>query len=162
MEYSRPGHGEDHGILEIESGYVRIRRRWFRRQRRAHLDMAPFSKPTRVVEIMAARCATRPHRLLPRTVGSKEGVAVSDLALTDVSSEERFTESYEKDLLDGVVVLRREGVAIQTPEARRGLYFPASAAQGKTTKVPLTFIPYYAWANRVPSPMQVWTPVLKS
>jgi DUF1680 family protein len=27
--------------------------------------------------------------------------------------------------------------------------------------VALTFIPYYAWANREATPMQVWTPLLK-
>ena len=32
----------------------------------------------------------------------------------------------------------------------------------KTKRVLLTFIPYYAWANRAATPMQVWTPVLKS
>jgi DUF1680 family protein len=28
--------------------------------------------------------------------------------------------------------------------------------------VELNFIPYYAWANRAGTPMQVWTPVLKA
>jgi DUF1680 family protein len=151
---------------EIESGYVRIRRRWSSGDNiTLQLDMAPqiLEANARVVENNGRAAVQRgPIVYCLEQLDQKEGVAVSDLALTDVSSEEGFTESYEKDLLDGVVVLRREGVAIQTPEPRRGLYFPASAAQGKTTKVPLTFIPYYAWANRVPSPMQVWTPVLKS
>lgn len=31
----------------------------------------------------------------------------------------------------------------------------------KSQSVALTLIPYYAWANRAATPMQVWTPVLK-
>jgi DUF1680 family protein len=95
----------------------------------------------------------------------QQGVAVSEVALTTStkgSSQNGFSESYEKDLLDGVVVLHHEGAAIQPSESRRSLYFPVSAPPDKTSKVPLTFIPYYAWANRTSTPMQVWTPLLKS
>src|SRR5271157_6246540 len=92
------------------------------------------------------------------------GVALADIALSadSVKPEKGFSDSFEKDLLDGVVVLHREGVAVHASDARRALYFPSSAAAGRTTKVPLTFIPYYAWANRAPSAMVVWTPLLKS
>ena len=31
----------------------------------------------------------------------------------------------------------------------------------KTEKVPLTFIPYYAWANRQATSMQVWNLLLQ-
>ena len=99
-----------------------------------------------------------------------QGVAVADVSLTNVTLPgsgdsargNGFTESYEKDLLEGVVVLRREGAVVQASRARSDLYFPAKAPASKTTKVPLTFIPYYAWANRAPTPMQVWTPILKA
>jgi len=32
----------------------------------------------------------------------------------------------------------------------------------KARQVELSFVPYYAWANRAATPMQVWTPVLKA
>jgi hypothetical protein len=91
-------------------------------------------------------------------------VALADVALLAESStpEKTFSESFEKDLLDGVVVLHHEGAAVQTSDTRRALYFPFSAAASKTTRISLTFIPYYAWANRTPTPMVVWTPLLKS
>jgi len=40
--------------------------------------------------------------------------------------------------------------------------FPYSAAPAKGSQIPLTFIPYYAWANRAPTAMMVWTPVMKA
>jgi hypothetical protein len=91
-------------------------------------------------------------------------VALAEVALLTDSAkpEQGFSDSFEKGLLDGVVVLHHEGAAVHASDARRALYFPSSAAAGKTTKVPLTFIPYYAWANRAPTPMVVWTPLLKS
>jgi len=78
------------------------------------------------------------------------------------NTEKGFTETFQKDLLDGVVVLHHEGTAVQTSDARRALYFPSSATPSTTCKVSLTFIPYYAWANRAPTPIEVWTPLLKS
>lgn len=68
------------------------------------------------------------------------------------------TARYDPDLLDGVMVLEHPGSILQG-ETEAGLYFPAAAAE-KTTSSPATLrlIPYYAWANRAPSEMQVWIP----
>lgn len=68
------------------------------------------------------------------------------------------------DLLDGVIVLR--GQAQDTTSARweNTLYSPVldlmETKPDKTITVPITAIPYYAWANRDPGPMQVWIPTL--
>jgi uncharacterized protein len=64
---------------------------------------------------------------------------------------------YEPDLLDGVLVLEHPGSIARSGE--QSLYFPASES-GKTTEsaATLRLIPYYAWANRAPSAMQVWIP----
>jgi hypothetical protein len=54
------------------------------------------------------------------------------------------------DLLGGVTVLQIKGATKVTRDAA-----------GKVTSSPatLTAIPYFAWANRGPSPMQVWLPL---
>jgi uncharacterized protein len=65
---------------------------------------------------------------------------------------------YDPDLLDGVMVLDHAGAIVQ-PTVDRGLYFPVSASEHpQTTDTRLRLIPYYAWANRAPSAMQVWIP----
>jgi DUF1680 family protein len=66
-------------------------------------------------------------------------------------------------LLDGVLVIRGEGYVADSDWAQDSLYRAFSPA--KTRKIGFLAIPYYAWANRDPSPMSVWirsTPKLDS
>jgi uncharacterized protein len=73
-------------------------------------------------------------------------------ARLDVPTDAHF----DADLLEGVMVLDRPGAIVQ-PTVDRGLYFPASETeQPEVTSTNLKLIPYYAWANREPSRMQVW------
>ncbi len=66
---------------------------------------------------------------------------------------------FEPKLLDGVMVLSHPGT-INTKATDTGLYFPAAAdvVQGKNQPTTVKLIPYYAWANREQSQMQVWIP----
>jgi uncharacterized protein len=92
-----------------------------------------------------------------------EGVALRDVALdVDARNAGRFDEKFEKDLLGGVLVLRHSGAVYEESPGRRGLYFSHNSPRPKSRPVQLTFIPYYAWANRVQTPMQVWTPIAKA
>ena len=70
-----------------------------------------------------------------------------------------FTEEFRPDLLGGVMVLQRKGLAASTSATREPLYQPAGEASLRVTKeILLTFIPYYTFANREPTPMLVWVP----
>src|SRR5580700_1161249 len=88
--------------------------------------------------------------------------------LFDVSLEVRqkgasaFHEEFRRDLLGGIVVLKHTGAVIEKSGSHSALYgaYRAEASEGR--QVQLNFIPYYAWANRAGTPMQVWTPVLKA
>ena len=92
-----------------------------------------------------------------------EGVALKDVALkAEKGSSARFEEKFDKDLLGGVLVLRHAGAVYQESADRSGLYFSHDAAPPKSRPAQLTLIPYYAWANRVQTPMQVWTPVARA
>jgi hypothetical protein len=148
--------------------YLPIRRRWASGDAiHLELDMSPqiLEANGHVVEDNGRAAVQRgPLVYCLEQLDQPQGVALADVALLAESSnpEKTFSESFEKDLLDGVVVLHHEGAAVQTSDTRRALYFPFSAAESKTTRIPLTFIPYYAWANRTPTPMVVWTPLLKS
>ena len=71
------------------------------------------------------------------------------------------TAKYDPDLLDGVVTLEQPG-SYAAPPASQPLYdeegatgvAPAQPSSPTTLKL----IPYYAWANREESAMQVWIP----
>jgi len=92
-----------------------------------------------------------------------EGVALKDVALAvGEKSGGQFQEKFEKDLLGGVLVLRHPGVAYEESVDRGSLYFSHNAPPRKSRPIQLTFIPYYAWANRVQTPMQVWTPMARA
>jgi len=90
-----------------------------------------------------------------------EGVALKDVALSADKSG-KFEEKFDEGLLGGILVLRHAGAVYDESPDRSSLYFSHSAPPPKSRPVQLTFIPYYAWANRVQTPMQVWTPVTKA
>ncbi len=91
------------------------------------------------------------------------GVAMSDLAVDlGQQPQAQFLSEHKRDLLGGVVVLRHTGVAFDRSASRNALYSRYSGHQVQSRRVPLTFIPYYAWSNRQETSMQVWTPVLNT
>lgn len=63
--------------------------------------------------------------------------------------ERALTAEFKPDLLNGVMVLRGEAIAVQTDE---------KANRVTTVTQPFTAIPYYAWANRGRGEMTVWIP----
>ena len=91
------------------------------------------------------------------------GVTLSDVAL-DLGTKPaaQFQHEFKSDLLAGVVVLHHPGVAYEPSTSNSALYSRYSGAALKSRQVPLTFIPYYAWANREATPMLIWTPLLKA
>jgi DUF1680 family protein len=54
-----------------------------------------------------------------------------------------------------------QGKATPKPLSEEPLYRPLeSTPQNEGKEANLTFIPYYAWANRLPGAMEVWIPYL--
>jgi hypothetical protein len=91
------------------------------------------------------------------------GIALSDISIRlSERMGKDFHDEYNSGLLDGVVILHHEGEAFETPSGSEALYMSASAAQPKTRPAKLTLIPYYAWANRQPTPMEVWARYVRS
>ena len=64
----------------------------------------------------------------------------------------------DPSLLGGVAVVKGMAQATPAQDWSRRLYQPAAAVR----QVPIKAIPYYAWDNRQPGPMQVWLPVAPS
>jgi uncharacterized protein len=84
------------------------------------------------------------------------GTALSDVAIRVGEKGKLFQDEYDGNLLDGLVILHHSGAAYDTASAGETLYMPAASASAKTHLTRLTLIPYYAWANRQPTAMQVW------
>jgi DUF1680 family protein len=66
-----------------------------------------------------------------------------------------FSSEFRPGLLGGVTVLKHRGAVLETPSAAQPLYGPL-APRKPARETELTFIPYYAFANREPAAMQVW------
>jgi uncharacterized protein len=67
---------------------------------------------------------------------------------------------YQAALLDGVGTLEHPG-AIEDSTAQAALYSAAPVEKTRRSTT-LKLVPYYAWANREPSSMQVWIPYVES
>ncbi len=87
-----------------------------------------------------------------------ENVSVADMAISP-DQKGRFRTEHRADLLGGITVVHYQGLAYEPASAQEPLY---GAVQPETKRsgreVELTFIPYYAWANRQASAMRVWIP----
>jgi DUF1680 family protein len=79
------------------------------------------------------------------------------LAGYTVQPASETTAHFEPHLLDGVMVLTHAGTISKTA-TDAPLYFPASTPKAPESPTTVKLIPYYAWANRTPSSMQVWIP----
>ena len=92
-----------------------------------------------------------------------EGVGLFDVSV-DVRPERssNFEEEFQNDLLGGVMVLKHKGSVTDKSASSEALYQRYTAKKPEIRQVELRFIPYYAWANRAATPMQVWTPVLRA
>ena len=87
--------------------------------------------------------------------------APQDFPAFSASPTEKTQSRYEPSLLDGVVVLTHPGAVGPAP-FQESLYQASLPGEAKTRSASLQLIPYYAWANREPTPMQVWIPYVRS
>ena len=150
--------GED--IPAHPSEYASVRRLWQAGDRaKLHFDMSPrlVAANPRVPED-TGKVAVQRGPLIYCLEHVDQPAAIPDLALAAEAG--KFTERERRDLLGGVVVLKHQGLAYQTSLANEPLYIPLDRSRRRAARlVTLTFIPYYAWANREPGPMEVWVPL---
>lgn len=96
-------------------------------------------------------------------IDQPSGVSLSDVAVNaGRHPAEQFQTEFKSDLLGGMVVLHHTGAVYERDGSEKLLYSRYAGESSKTRKVPLTFIPYYAWANRQATSMQVWNLLLQA
>ena len=89
-------------------------------------------------------------------IDQPSGVQLRDVAVNPGRhAAEQFQTEFRNDLLGGMVVLHHTGAVYERVATQNALYSQYNREE-KSKKVPLTFIPYYAWANRQATAMQVW------
>jgi uncharacterized protein len=145
--------------------YLAIRRRWSPGDTiDVKFNMTPqvIEANTRVVDDYGRVAVQRgPLVYCLEQMDQPAGVSLYDVSLDlRAKSVAQFEEHFEPNLLGGIVVLRHSGAA--TENAGTKLYQAYTNAALQTRGVELRFIPYYAWANRAATPMQVWTPYLRA
>jgi DUF1680 family protein len=140
--------------------YLALRRTWKPGdQFTLHLDMTPHltAANSRISED-TGKAALQRGPLIYCLEQPDQPARIPDLSLINPSTD--FANEFRKDLFGGVVVLKHEGAAYDQPSDREPLYETLDQARRrKMNPVSLTFIPYYAWANREPSAMEVWVPL---
>jgi uncharacterized protein len=73
-----------------------------------------------------------------------------------------FEVEHQPALLEGVTVLKHSGAVYESASDKGPLYADATGSAPKARPESLTLIPYYAWANRKPTEMQVWIPLTRA
>jgi hypothetical protein len=143
--------------------YLPIQRQWKPGDAiRANFDMTPqvLEANPHVIDDMGRVAIQRgPLVYCLEELDQPAGIVLTDVAvdLTE-SGGAQFHDEFKSDLLGGTVVLHESGIAYDRDRSRDALYPKYTGAQLKSRRVPLTFIPYYAWSNRQATSMEVWTP----
>jgi uncharacterized protein len=147
----------------VQAGaYLRIRRRWSA----GDVVELSFDMSTRLLRANPAVNEDRGRVAFQRgpivfcmeMLDQPDEAHAADMVGYTAHLDASTTSRYAPDLLDGVMVLEHPG-SVAKGAADASLYFTAGDNQ-KVAESPTTLrlIPYYAWANRAPSSMQVWIP----
>ncbi len=164
-----PGWCEEGATLEINGqpftglltpgSYAEVRRAW----RPGDVVRLNLPMPVRrvachpyVTENAGRVALTRGPLLYCVEQADNSGLDPRDIVLP---ADANFTAEFRPDLLGGVVVLRGQAKVVPPDNAwTHHLYRTALPCSEREQGQPVeaTAIPYYAWANREPGPMQVW------
>jgi DUF1680 family protein len=141
--------------------YLSIKRRWKAGDRvQLKFDITPrlLAANPQVVEDNG-KAAVQRGPLVYCLEQIDERGKLADLLLTQPAAP--FSNHIRPDLLGGITVLKHAGAEYIRSLADEPLYEPLDRSESRKTRpAELTFIPYYAWANRQRTGMEVWIPIL--
>ncbi|WP_372633064.1 glycoside hydrolase family 127 protein [Cohnella sp.] len=143
----------------LHKGYVKISRTW------VNGDEIEMVLPMAVEKVRshprvranAGKLALQRGPIVYCLEEADNGDNLPDIRIADSS---QFEASFEAGLLEGVVVLKGEAKRVMLPDhGEEELYL---TGPNEFADVPVTAVPYYAWANREPGEMLVWLQELRS
>jgi len=146
--------------------YLPIRRRWSGGDRvTLQFDMTPrITAANPRVESDSGRVAVERGPLVycMEQIDQPEAAPLDDFSLTlNEHTDTQIEAAYDSNLLDGIVALRAPGFyAAGAAGLGQPLYHPMTVSS--TKPVSLRLIPYYTFANREASAMQVWIPYVRT
>ena len=148
--------------IAAPSTYFEIHREW---KKNDHIRLE-FEMPIRIVfpnprirEDLGTAALQRGPVVYCLESSDYTDVSIFDIVLPLNSSDPKvgFNESFNKNLLGGVIMVKKQALIYKSSLEEEPLYSYATFEK-PTQTIELTAIPYYAWANRGPSQMQVWIP----
>jgi len=138
----------------LENGYLKISKNWHDGDTvflNLTMDSELLESHPRVQDNVGRVAIRRGPIIYCVEAEDNPGMDVWDLEIsrdTDLKAEHR-------DILGGVVAIKGKGY-VADPNAWERLYLTIKEANNFSKEVEFTAIPYYAWANRTPGPMEVW------
>lgn len=147
----------------VEGGWLRLERVWARgEQVTLHLDVTPrlTRADPRVDAVRGCVAVERGPLVYCLEQVDHPGGGLDDIV---IDPSRPLTERDRPDLFGGVVTVVAAGRRRAAPATGhwwpyRGAADDGAAASGHGPELPLTAIPYYAWANRQDGSMRVWLP----
>ncbi len=158
----KPSWAKDYSVLVngekiqtvLENGYVVIDKEWHNGDTvNLELNMKPElleSHPSVKANIGRVAIRRGPIIYCVEAVDNPWG----DVWDLEISKDVKLEKEY-RDILGGVVVIRGKGY-LNSPDNWDRLYLTIEEASSIKREVEFVAIPYYAWANREPGPMEVW------
>jgi uncharacterized protein len=130
----------------MENGYAVIDKKWSKDDKVEVLLPMEIRRITAHEELVdnAGRVALQRGPLVYCAEWVDNGGRAANIVLPATAT---LRAEFQADLLDGVMVLKSNAIALQT-----------SPLEIKTVQQPFVAIPYYSWANRGKGEMMIWLP----
>lgn len=145
--------GDDVDLAALmEKGYAKIKRKWHDGDKVELLLPMPIKRVRAHPEVRATsgKVAIMRGPLVYCLEEVDNGPGLHQIVLPSGAQLERAGRLAE---LDNVVIIKGQALRVDPSSWREGLYSPKEYTLKETT---VTFVPYYAWANRKPGEMTVW------
>ncbi len=156
--YSLTVNGQPANAELLPNGYLKVSRKW------QNGDAIQLVLPMEIRKIEShpyvtdnqGRVALMRGPLLYCVEGADN--SAFDVRLLTLTDADELTAAFVPDLLNGVNVLRGSAHLLSKDESWHKLLYRRTRpnTDQKGSSIAFTAIPYFAWANREPHPMQVW------